>query len=83
MQDHQQSSGAGEASTSITVRYTQGTYVARARGHKATASCVYCTDTAAKSLARKLGSDPEQHWAGTTHGPKGSVYLFIREEVQA
>ena len=41
----------------ITVRYAQGTYVARAKGHKPTATCVYDAGLAAKSLARKLGLD--------------------------
>lgn len=41
----------------ITVRYTGLTYVARCRGHKATASCVYDPALAAKALARKLGLD--------------------------
>ena len=39
----------------IRVRYTQGTYVARCRGHKQTASCVYDAALAAKALAGKLG----------------------------
>lgn len=41
----------------ITVRYRQGTYVARAKGHKPTASCVYDATLAAYALARKLGYD--------------------------
>ncbi|WP_349616203.1 hypothetical protein [Azotobacter salinestris] len=44
----------------ITVRYTQGTYVARAKGHRKTASCVYDAGLAAKALAGKLGLDCEQ-----------------------
>lgn len=43
----------------ITVRYTGLTYVARCRGHKPTASCVYDPALAAKALARKLGLDEE------------------------
>lgn len=43
----------------ITVRYTGHTYVARCRGHKPTASCVYDPALAAKALARKLGLDEE------------------------
>jgi hypothetical protein len=46
-----------QASTVISVRYTQGTYVARAKGHKPTASCVYDAGLAAKALVRKLGLD--------------------------
>lgn len=41
----------------ITVRYTGHTYVARCRGHKSTASCVYDPALAAKALAGKLGLD--------------------------
>lgn len=41
----------------ITVRYANGTYVARVKGYKQTASCVYDATLAAKSLARKLGLD--------------------------
>jgi hypothetical protein len=41
----------------ITVRYTNGTYVARMKGYKKTASCVYDAGLAAKSLARKLDLD--------------------------
>lgn len=44
----------------ITVRYTQGTYVARAKGHRKTASCVYDAGLAAKALAGKLGLDGER-----------------------
>lgn len=43
------------SSVTITVRYTGLTYVARCRGHKATASCVYDPALAATALARKLG----------------------------
>lgn len=43
----------------ITVRYTGHTYVARCRGHKPTASCVYDPALAAKALARKLELDEE------------------------
>ncbi|MNZ06737.1 hypothetical protein D3C78_234940 [compost metagenome] len=68
--------------TTITVRYSQGTYVARAKGHKATASCTHSTEVAAKALARKLGFDPEQNWAGTSHRPTGSAYLFAKGEEQ-
>jgi hypothetical protein len=41
----------------ITVRYAQGTYVARVRGIKKTASCVYDAGLAATALARKLELD--------------------------
>lgn len=43
----------------ITVRYANGTYLARVKGCKQTASCVYDAGLAAKSLARKLGLDEE------------------------
>lgn len=42
----------------ITVRYTGHTYVARVKGQKKTASCVYDAGLAAKGLALKLGLDP-------------------------
>lgn len=67
---------------SITVRYSHGTYVARAKGHKGTASCTHSTEVAAYALARKLGFDPQQHWASTSHRPDGSVYLFAKGEEQ-
>lgn len=43
------------AETIITVRYTGGTWLARAKGCKKTASCVYDPAMAAKALAGKLG----------------------------
>lgn len=46
------------AETIITVRYAQGTYLARVKGQKKTASCVYSPEIAAEALARKLGIDP-------------------------
>lgn len=67
---------------SITVRYSHGTYVARAKGHKGTASCTHSTEVAAYALARKLGFDPQQHWASTSHRPDGSAYLFAKGEEQ-
>lgn len=45
------------AETIITVRYTGGTWVARAKGFKKTASCVYDPALAAKALAGKMGLD--------------------------
>lgn len=45
--------------TIITVRYVSGTYLARVKGCKQTASCVYDAGLAAKALARKLGLDDE------------------------
>ncbi|MCM2317979.1 MAG: hypothetical protein NDI93_01460 [Pseudomonas sp.] len=66
----------------ITVRYAQGTYVARAKGHKGTASCTHSTEIAAHALARKLGFDPAQHWASTSHHTSGSAYLFAKGEEQ-
>lgn len=42
----------------ITVRYANGTYLARVKGCKKTASCVYDAGLAATSLARKLDLDP-------------------------
>lgn len=41
----------------ITVRYAQGTWLARVKGCKKTASCVYSAVEAAKALARKLELD--------------------------
>lgn len=43
--------------TIITVRYVSGTYLARVKGCKQTASCVYDAGLAAKALARKLDLD--------------------------
>lgn len=49
----------------ILVRYASNTYVARAKGHKGTASCTEGARAAATAMARKLGLDPalfqEQH----------------------
>lgn len=42
----------------IRVRYSTGTYTARAKGHKQTASCTISARDAAEALARKLGLDP-------------------------
>jgi hypothetical protein len=41
----------------ITVRYSSGTYVARARGSRHTASCTHSQVFAARQLARKLDLD--------------------------
>ncbi|MDA7086538.1 hypothetical protein PH586_09120 [Pseudomonas sp. SA3-5] len=42
----------------ILARYATNTYVARAKGHKGTASCTESARAAAAALARKLGLDP-------------------------
>jgi len=42
----------------ILARYASNTYVARAKGHKGTASCTEGARAAAVALARKLGLDP-------------------------
>lgn len=44
----------------ITVRFTSNTYLAKAKGHKASASCTAGPRQAAEALARKLGLDPSQ-----------------------
>jgi len=44
----------------IHARYATNTYVARAKGHKGTASCTESARAAAAALARKLGLDPAQ-----------------------
>lgn len=43
----------------IIVRFTTGTYVARARGRGVTASCAESARQAAVACARKLGLDPK------------------------
>ncbi len=43
----------------ILIRYSTGTYVARVKGHKQTASCTVSALEAAKVMARKLDLDPE------------------------
>jgi len=49
----------------IIARYATNTYVARAKGHKGTASCTEGARAAAAALVRKFGLDPallqEQH----------------------
>lgn len=44
----------------ISVRLSAGTYTARVRGEKATASSTISADTAARALASKLGADLPQ-----------------------
>lgn len=44
----------------ITVRLSAGSYTARARGEKATASSTISADAAARALASKLGADLPQ-----------------------
>lgn len=65
----------------ITVRYTQGTYVARAKGHRKTASCVYDAGLAAKALAGKLGLDGER--LVMTKGERDHLEFTIEEVLQA
>lgn len=48
-----------EPAVIITVRYSTGTHVARARGHKVTASCTESARRAAERLAEKLGHNPD------------------------
>ncbi len=64
MQVNQPKVSGAKASTSagpveIVARLTTGTYVARAKGHKVTASCAEGPRAAARAVARKLGLDPE------------------------
>lgn len=42
----------------IFVRYSTGTYCARAKGRPGTASCTISARQAADAMARKLGLDP-------------------------
>ena len=44
----------------ITVRLSAGSYTARARGEKVTASSTISADAAARALASKLGADMPQ-----------------------
>lgn len=44
----------------ITVRLSAGSYTARARGEKATASSTISADAAARALASKLGANMPQ-----------------------
>jgi hypothetical protein len=61
----------------ITVRYTSNTYVARAKGHKGTASCTIDARQAAEAMARKLKLDPKQLIYVTDHGGKDfSSHVF-------
>ncbi|MDD0985306.1 MULTISPECIES: hypothetical protein [Pseudomonas] len=56
----------------ISVRQSTGTYIAKANGHKATASCTTGPIQAAESLARKIGLAPsmiqEQQRDGLGYG---------------
>ncbi|MNZ33247.1 hypothetical protein D3C78_505900 [compost metagenome] len=71
----------------ITVRYSGGTYVARARGSRHTASCTHDLVLAARNLARKLDLDvlgmkrgPDREGVATfeawplTSGPIAEIY---------
>lgn len=68
--------------TTITVRYTQGTYVARMKGCKPTASCVYSAKQAAQSLAKKLGFDASL-LVQVEGGPDNLVFAFDDSEATA
>lgn len=43
----------------ITTRFYMSTHIARAKGHKTTASCAYSATRAAERLAEKLGHNPD------------------------
>lgn len=47
-------------SIEIRVRYSTGTYTARIKGNKLTASCTINARQAAQALAIKMGIDPDQ-----------------------
>lgn len=53
----------------ITTRLSAGSYVARAKGHKATASSAESARRAAENLASKLGQNPDLvEWEGEIDG---------------
>lgn len=56
----------------INVRQSNGTYIAKASGHKPSASCTAGADHAAEALAKKLGMAPgllqEQSREGLPYG---------------
>lgn len=60
------------AEVMINVRQSTGTYIAKASGHKPTASCTAGAAQAAESLAKKLGLAPgmiqEQSREGLDYG---------------
>lgn len=68
----------------ITVRFSSGTYTARARGEKATASSTITAEAAARSLARKLGTDIEQPdlFAASRHSADPHVQFKARKPTQ-
>lgn len=61
-----------ESTITISVRQSTGSYIARASGHKPTASCTTGAIQAAESLAKKLGLAPgllqEQSSEGLGYG---------------
>jgi hypothetical protein len=63
----------------ITVRYVSCTYLARMKGCKKTASCVYSAKLAAQSLAKKLGFDASL-MVQVEGGPDYSVFGFDDSE---
>lgn len=66
------------AETIITVRYVSGTYLARVKGCKKSASCVYDAGLAATALARKLGLDPAN--LVMTKGERDCLEFSVKQE---
>lgn len=72
---------SNQAQIVITVRFSSGTYIARARGEKATASSTITAEAAARSLARKLGTDIDQSdlFAASRHSADPHVQFTVRQ----
>lgn len=66
----------------ITVRFSSGTYTARARGEKVTASSTITAEAAAQALANKLGTDIEQPdlFAASRHSADPHVQFIARRQ---
>lgn len=70
--------------TTITVRYTGNTYVARAKGYKKTVSCTISARLAGEVMAKKLGLDPRQLRLETDCGGQDlSSHVFSFRTVDA
>ncbi len=82
-----QGGGAAETTTprpntlTISVRFSTGTYVARAKGHKQTASCTENACRAAERLTEKLGMAPRTRpcWAWRAQEPFHTVKGIVKE----
>lgn len=68
----------------ISVRLSAGTYTARARGEKVTASSTISADAAARALATKLGAElPQPDLFAASHSSKDPHVTFSAQRSAA